>query len=294
MPGIESEEGGQGEKLKWEGLTGDVKFSPEFKDVDTGLKSPGLHIAGKDSDVTITGLEAESKIKYVGPENKYPVGDINFTVGGIVVKSKDENSGEYDNFSITGIGLTGTSTESEGILDSTHSLGFKELDAGGSKYGPGGYELAIRNIDMASWVQIQELLKKNQNASQTEEERALFMSELMKIVPGLIKKSPEIELTKLSIKTSGSLDGHLKISVDGSNMDNPGCVDFFSYSDQGEREVIREKPPSNRYYRLQAGRDSGRFQKSRRDTTDVEIAEMAKEEWATRSRLMDQAPSRVR
>ena len=295
MPGIETQEGGQGEKLKWEGLTGDVRFGPEFKDVDTGLKSPGLHIAGKDSDVTITGLEAESKIKYVGPENKYPVGDINFTVGGIVVKSKDENSGEYDNFSITGIGLTGTSTESEGILDSTHSLGFKELDAGGSKYGPGGYELAIRNIDMASWVQIQELLKKNQNASQTEEERALFMSELMKIVPGLIKKSPEIELTKLSIKTSaGSLDGHLKISVDGSNMDNPELASnplFLVTAIKANAKLSVTKPLLETvitdYKREEIAED---FRKADDEIPpDVEIAEMAKEEMGDEIKgLMDQ------
>ncbi|MEW6143804.1 MAG: YdgA family protein [Thermodesulfobacteriota bacterium] len=222
MPGIESEQGEEGEKLKWQGLTGDVKFSPEFKDVDTELKSPGLNITGKESDVSVTGIAADSRLKYVGPENKYPVGDINFTVAEVAIRTKDESSGGYDNFSITGIELTGTSTESEGLLNSTHSLGFRELDAGGGKYGPGGYELAIRNIDMESWIKIQELLKNNQKAPQTEEQRQIFMTELMKIVPGLIKKSPEIELTKLNIMTAdGSIDGHLKISVDGTGMDNP-------------------------------------------------------------------------
>ena len=54
MPGIETEAGEQGEKLKWEGLTGDVKFSPEFKDVDTALKSQGLMLTGKDMNLTVT------------------------------------------------------------------------------------------------------------------------------------------------------------------------------------------------------------------------------------------------
>lgn len=221
MPGIETEQGAEGEKLKWQGLTGDVKFSPEFKDVDTELKSPGLNITGKESAISVTGVAANSRLKYVGPENKYPVGDINFTVAEVAIRTKDD-SGGYDNFSITGIELTGTSTESEGLLNSTHSLGFRELDAGGGKYGPGGYELAIRNIDMESWIKIQELLKNDRNAPRTEEQRQIFMTELMKIVPGLIKKSPEIELTKLNIMTSdGSIDGHLKISVDGAGMDNP-------------------------------------------------------------------------
>ncbi len=295
MPGVETGAGGDGEKLKWEGLTGDVRFGPEFKDVDTGLKSPGLHITGKESDVTITGIEADSRIKYVGPENKYPVGDIKFTVGDVVVKSKEENSGEYDNFSVTGIGLTGTSAESGGLIDSTHSLGFKELRAGGSTYGPGGYELAIRNIDMASWIQIQELLKKNQNASQSEEERAVFMTELMKIVPGLIKKSPEIELTKLSIKTNeGSLDGRLKISVDGSNMDNPELASnplFLVTAIKADAKLAVTKrlleTVINDYKREEITED---FRKADDEIPpDEEIAGMAKEETGDEIKgLMDQ------
>jgi len=222
VPGIETEQGEKGEKLKWDGLTGDVKFSPEFRDVDTELNSPGLNITGKDSSFIITGVDLVSRLKYVGPENKYPVGDIDFKVAQVTVRSKKEQSDEYQEFAVSGIELKGNSTESEGNLDSTHSLTFRKLDAGGGKYGPGGYELAIRNIDMESWIKIQELLKKNQNAPQTEEQRAAFMAELMKIAPGLIKKSPEIELTKLNITTSdGSIDGYLKISVDGSGLDNP-------------------------------------------------------------------------
>lgn len=222
VPGIETVEGDEGEKLKWEGLTGDVKFSPGFKDVDTELKSPGLNIGGKDSIFTISGVDLVSRIRYVGPENKYPVGDIDFKVAGVTVGSKKENSSEYQTFAVTGIELKGNSTESEGTLDNTHSLSFRELEAGGGKYGPGGYELAIRNIDMESWIKIQELLKKNQNAPQTEEQKQAFMTELMQIVPGLIKKSPEIEITRLNVVTSdGSIDGHLKISVDGTGMDDP-------------------------------------------------------------------------
>lgn len=222
VPVVETAEGEGGEKLKWEGLTGDVNFSPGFKDVDTELKSAGLNISGKDSVFSVSGVDLISRIRYVGPENKYPVGDIDFKVAGITVGSKKDESGEYQTFSVTDIELKGNSTESGGNLNSTHSLGFRELEAGGKKYGPGGYELAIRNIDMESWIKIQELLKKNQNAPQTEEQKQVFMAELMQIVPGLIKKSPEIEITRLNIVTSeGSIDGHLKISVDGTGMDDP-------------------------------------------------------------------------
>lgn len=222
VPGIETEAGEQGEKLKWEGLTGDVAFSPEFKDVDTALKSQGLMLTGKDMNLTVKEIAGDSRVKYVGPENKYPVGDINLTVGEVALQTKNDNSGEYEKFAVTGIKLTGTSSENQSNLNSTHSLGFRELVVGGGKYGPGGYELAIRNIDMASCMKVQDVLKKNQNTAQTEEAREKFMAELMKIVPDLIKKSPEIELTKLNLETSnGSLDGHLKISVDGSNQNNP-------------------------------------------------------------------------
>ena len=138
-------------------------------------------------------------MKYVGPENKYPVGDINFTVGEMALQTKNENSGEYENFSMTGIKLTGTSSENQGNPQQHPQSRFRGNRAGGGKYGPGGYELAIQEHRYG-------FVDENPGSSsrririraQTEEAESRFMTELMKIVPGLIKKSPEIELTKLN------------------------------------------------------------------------------------------------
>lgn len=222
MAGIETAAGEQGGQLKWEGLTGDVTFSPEFKNVESSLKSAGLKVKVKDTILTVTDVAGLSRLKYVGPENKYPVGDIDVTVGKVALQTKKDMGEDYENFTVTGIKLTGTSTENQGNFNSKYGLGFGELLVGTGKYGPGVFKLAIKNIDIVSWMKIQEMLKKNQNAPQTEEARQQFMAELMKIVPGLIKKSPEIELTQLSLKTSnGNLDGQLKITVDGSKLDNP-------------------------------------------------------------------------
>jgi uncharacterized protein YdgA (DUF945 family) len=222
MPGIETTVGAKGEQLKWQGLTGDITFVPGFENVDTSLKSAGLKIAGKDSILTVADVAGHYRIKYVGPENKYPVGDFEVSVGKVALNTKKEQSEEYKKFALTGIKMTGESTEDRGNLNSKYSLGFDELLVGNDKYGPGVFELAVRNVDMVSWMKIQEVLKKNQNAPQTEEARQKFMAEIMKIVPDLIKKSPEIEITKLSLETSnGNLDGHLKITVDGSDLENP-------------------------------------------------------------------------
>src|SRR5690606_22280559 len=107
------------------------------------------------------------------------------------------------NLTITGIDCKGKNSERGGLLDSSHSMVFDELTFGGDKYGPGGYELSISNIDSRSWKKLQALINANQNAADSEEAKARFTGELVNLLPGFVSKSPKIELRKLSLETSG-------------------------------------------------------------------------------------------
>lgn len=218
MPGVETEAGSEGEKLTWKGLTGVAEYGTDFKDVKTTFQSPGLGAEGKETILAVSGVKGGSNLRYAEQGADYPTGSMDFMIDTLTVKSKKDEPGSYDNFTLTNIKFTGTSKESAGTLDSSHSLGFAELDLGGYKYGPGGYTLAIRNIDAKSWKSMQAIMNESY---QTEEQKALFMQELMKVLPAFISKSPEIEITSLSLDTEkGNLNGHIGISVDGTGLEN--------------------------------------------------------------------------
>ncbi len=246
MAGVDTKPGGDGEKLQWSGLSGVVNFSRDFKEVNSTITSAGLTLDGKDVKVSVSGVQGNSKLNYKTEGYKYPTGEGTFTIEEITLQTKDEETGEEENIEIKGIEIAGSSEVKTGTIDTTHSLGFQELEVGGNKYGPGIYELAIRNIDVASWAEIQALLDKSQQEEQTEESRELFMAELAKVLPGLIRKSPEIELTKLSVTTDrGSLNGHAVISINGSNLDNPELASnplFLITAVKASAEVTVSKP----------------------------------------------------
>lgn len=222
MAGVEAQSAEGDRTFKWSGLDGTVNFTQDFREVVSKLESAGIVVDGEDMYVSVSGIKGNSNLNYKTEGYKQPTGNADFSVEQIILKSTDEESGEEEKISIRNIDIAGSTEVEAGTMSSTHSLSFRELEVGGGKYGPGGYELAVRNIDTESWAQIQELISKNENMEQTEEAQEQFMAELMQILPGLVIKSPEIELNNLSLKTNnGSLRGHAIISVDGSNLDNP-------------------------------------------------------------------------
>ena len=208
----------EGDKLSWQGFTGRVDYDTnEFHSI-SDLQSPGLKIDGEDSTLTITEIKVWSELSHPTPDAEYPTGDVNFTLGNFDFLAKP--GAKLKNLTITGIEFKGQNSERAGLLDSSHSMVFDELTLGGDKYGPGGYELSISNIDSKSWKKLQALINENRNAEETDEWKARFTGELVNLLPGFVSKSPKIELRKLSLETSGGkLEGHLGIYADGEGLE---------------------------------------------------------------------------
>ncbi|MCC6712234.1 MAG: YdgA family protein [Candidatus Dadabacteria bacterium] len=218
MPGFELDLE-DGDKLSWKGFTGRVDYDTNAFHSLSDLESPGLRIDGKDSTLTVSDIKAWSELSHPAPDAEYPTGDVNFTVGKLDFLAKP--GAKLRNLTITGIDFKGENSERGGLLDSSHSMVFDKLTFGDDKYGPGGYELSISNIDSKSWKKLQALINENQNAADSEETKARFTGELVNLLPGFISRSPSIELRKLSLETSGGkLEGYLGIHADGEGLEN--------------------------------------------------------------------------
>ena len=209
----------EGDKLSWKGFTGRVDYDTNQFHSLSDLESPGLEIDGEDSTLTITDIKAWSELSHPTPDAEYPTGDVNFTVAKLDFLAKP--GAKLKNLTITGIVFKGNNSEKGGLLDSSHSMVFDELTFGSDKYGPGGYELSISNIDSKSWKKLQTLINENRNAADSEELKARFTGELVNLLPGFVSKSPRIELKKLSLETpGGKLEGYLGIYADGEGLEN--------------------------------------------------------------------------
>ena len=82
----------------------------------------------------------------------------------------------------------------------------------GKKYGPGKFELAIRNLDAKAMGRINGLSTQLQSGDEAQKQQA--MMQLLQEVPMLLSKGPEIEISQMEFKLpDGNVEGSLLISL---------------------------------------------------------------------------------
>jgi uncharacterized protein YdgA (DUF945 family) len=182
------------------------------------MKSLGLIAKNDQYALFVKNIEFNSDLHSETPDLYSPLGSVTFKIALIDIEKKEDKK---ERFSLKDIELTGSTEVSNNSINSIHSLGFANLRVDGANYGPGLYEIAIRKIDAPAWGKLQHTLKEIQKVDTPDEKQSLIVfGKIIEILPDLLKKSPEIELTKLNLKTDeGEVLGRAKVIIDGSNRE---------------------------------------------------------------------------
>lgn len=110
---------------------------------------------------------------------------------------------------------------SNDTINYSMAMRIERVMADGTPYGPGNYELEIRKIDAASLARLQQVAQEVQTQFpqySAEQISEMMLAKYMEILTDLMKKSPEIEITRISFETSdGAFTGKAKIVFDGTN-----------------------------------------------------------------------------
>ncbi len=200
--------------LKWSGLSGAVNFTPDLKEVSYDINSSKIEIEDDTFRLSINNINLSSNLSYPASNYTNPLGDVEVRIEEFSSEGKD--NGELNKVTLTNLQFTGSTNQNENLLNHTHSLGFETLVVGRNSYGPGIYELELRNINKDAIEEIQKELNEDQNTQESATTKEELWARIMKVLPRLLEGSPEIELTKLSIKTGeGELLGHALISLKG-------------------------------------------------------------------------------
>lgn len=208
-----------GRTLKWTGMDGLINFTPDLNRVSSVINSSNLEIEDDTFRLRISGINIESNLNYPASNYMNPLGDIDVRIEEFSSGGKEDD--ELNKLTLTNLEFTGSTNQKGKLLNHTHSLGFETLRVGGNRYGPGVYELELRNINKRVFEEIQIAINQDEN-NEGSSVSDMVTAEIMNALPQLIESSPEIELTKLSIKTGeGEILGHAIISVNGDSLDNP-------------------------------------------------------------------------
>ena len=220
-------------ELDWKGMSGDFTLTADYKNLKGELNAPLLQFAFKNGSFNLNKLQLSVDTQ------ESPSGlDIGSLALGIDKLAMDDKS-KGEQISIEGVRLSSNTQEASGNLNSTLTFQFKSLEAGGVKQGAAQIGMQLRKLDVATLVKFQkEVRELRKQKMPAEQVNMMVLGKTMELLGQLAKKSPELEITKLSFKAEdGEVTGRAKFVLDGSQLDVSGNPMLMLKALSGEGEV---------------------------------------------------------
>ena len=219
--------------LEWKGLHGEFALSADYKSVKGEVTAPVLRFSFKDGSFTMNKLNLNLDTQ----ESASGLGTGSVTLGVDKFVLDDTKKGET--FSLDGLRLSTSTQEASGNLNSTMSFQIRGMESGGSKQGAAQISLQLRKLDVATLVKYQKDVRAlRKQKMPPEQANMMVLGKTMELLGQLAKKTPEIEITKLSFKTvDGEVTGKAKFVLDGSQLDVSGNPMLMLKALSGEGEV---------------------------------------------------------
>jgi uncharacterized protein YdgA (DUF945 family) len=217
--------------LEWKGLTGTVDTSADYRNSKWDVSAPLLAISGK------TGSMNLNRIKLTADQTKSPSG---FDVGTAnVAVDKISADGATGKTTVDGFALSTKTDETGGSLNTGFTVQFREAEAAGSKQGAGQINIQIRKLDVPTLVKFRGEFQALRKQKIPQEQASMMMlGKTLELLGALAKKSPELEISKLTFKSSeGEISGKARFVLDGSQLDVSGNPMLMLRALSGEGEV---------------------------------------------------------
>lgn len=200
--------------VDFKGIQGEFSSNALLTKGSGALKMPLLDVSGEDGSLNLTNLAFEYDVDKgkdgLGP----PLGSASFSMSKFHMLTDDGKD-----FNLDHLIFKSHVVETKGNIEFKLDMKINEINLDETVYGPGSFVLAIRNIDSEAWIKIQKEMDKLDKKKISDEEHSnQTSSTVMKMLPDLLKNSPEIELTELSFKTpEGQMSTWAKIYLSDSS-----------------------------------------------------------------------------
>lgn len=220
-------------ELEWKGLSGEFALSADYKNLKGEMNAPLLQFAFKNGSFNMNKLQLS--VDTQESPSGLDTGSMAFSVD----KLRIDDKAKAEQISIDGLRLSTSTQEAGGSVNSSLTFQFRGLEAGGSKQGAGQIGMQLRKLDVATLVKFQkEVRELRKQKLPPEQVNMMVMGKTMELLGQLAKKSPELEITKLSFKAEdGEVTGRAKFVLDGSQLDVSGNPMLMLKALSGEGEI---------------------------------------------------------
>ncbi len=200
-----------GSTIEWQAMRGELSGGGDSRRLATSLQTASLQFSGADGDLRLSTLSVRAERK-PAPSG---LSLVDFSLGADKLSSK-RAAGQTV---LDGLKLTMSSDEKDGNLGITLAAEFRQLHDGNKTYGPAQFALRLSRLDSAALLRFQQQVAADKSGA-SPEPPLNPLGKAMETLGALARKSPELELTRLSVKTpDGEFTGRGRLTLDGSNLD---------------------------------------------------------------------------
>ncbi len=196
-------------RVVWDGLRGQVGWSADFGRVTERFTAPGLEIDGPNGGVRLRDVSLE------GHSHRAPSG---LMQGEMTLRAASFDAAapgsRRSSLSVTGLEMHSASTEHDGAMTVRMAIRAHTIRVGAIEVGPLIYELRIARLDTGAVVRLQKAMRRlRDQVADPAAFRRRFIEQVLALLPDLLRRSPEIVLERLSLRTGAGLvllRGHVK------------------------------------------------------------------------------------
>ncbi|MEM4658620.1 MAG: DUF945 family protein [Candidatus Methanosuratincola sp.] len=260
-----------GVKVDFKGATGGFLLGKGPSGATVALASPLVAVNNPSRAFYLSGLEATLELRH---GEAFPSFNLKVRAGNAGAKG-----GSLD-FSFSDIVFTAEASGSEEMITLSQGLTIGEISAEGKRYGPATFGLVARNIDAEALSLIAKTLSEGEVLAGTgdEKRREALVLKLVSLLPQIMLRSPEVEVTEVTLKTDGgAIRGWFKLFVDGSTR--PSLRDLLTPS--AVRAELRFSIPEENLAEIM---EAGIISRMRLEAKEKNIPPPSEEELGVRAR----------
>lgn len=204
-----------GGEFEWLGMNSAMTITSNVDKVKGDITIDGMRFAKKDAKVTGTVGEISSEYNLYKADNGLYFGDASISFPSVSVKADTANV-----FQLDGLDMYSSSDIDGDLFNSHFKVSLNKMLIEDQTYGPGNFEVALRNLDANVLAKLNQQVQQAQQGTEQEKQQAIMA--MLPDLPKLFSRGAEFEISELSFSMpEGTVEGNLLVSLPKGEMGNP-------------------------------------------------------------------------
>jgi len=191
------------EKVVWQGLTMEVGFVKDYKDINVNFNAPGLSVDGSDGlSFKLGAISLKGDVSRAYPANSLYLGKTEASIASINVTDPE---GPQKSFTLEQFKLSTDASMKDELVDLAAKIGVSKFVLDQKAFSDFHYDYGVKRLHGPSLAKISTAYT---NAMSDPEKLGTLKVVWDEVAPLILQKDPELVLERLSVMTA---DGEAKL-----------------------------------------------------------------------------------